>query len=151
MLSTKHKYDYAIMFYDEEIKLIVDMFNVINTIKPDFALAWNIAFDLPYLIERIRVLGHDPIEIICHKDFKVKECEYFIIINKKNNKFEERGDYAHISCYTVYLDQLISFASRRKGQRAIPVMKLDFVGQAIAGVRKLDYHILIIIYLHFIM
>lgn len=133
------KYDYAIMFYDEEIKLIVDMFNVINTIKPDFALAWNIAFDLPYLIERIRVLGYDPIEIICHKDFKVKECEYFIIINKKNNKFEERGDYSHISCYTVYLDQLISFASRRKGQRAIPVMKLDFVGQAIAGVRKLDY------------
>lgn len=131
------KFDYHIMFYDEEIKLIADTFNVINTIKPDFALAWNIAFDLPYYIERIRVLGYDPVEIICHKDFKVKECYYFV--DRRADKFEERGDYAQISSYTVFLDQLITFASRRKGQRAIQQFKLDFVGQAIAGVRKLNY------------
>lgn len=131
------KFDYNIMFYDEEIKLIVDMFNVINTIKPDFALAWNIAFDLPYIIARIQVLGYDPAEIICHSDFTVKECYYFI--DKRADKFEERGDYAQVSSYTVYLDQLITFASRRKGQRAIQQFKLDFVGQAIAGVRKLNY------------
>ena len=41
------KYEYHIMFYDIEIDLIKDAFNMINTIKPDFALAWNIAFDLP--------------------------------------------------------------------------------------------------------
>ena len=131
------KFNYHIMFYDEEIKLIYDAFNVINTIKPDFALAWNIAFDLPYFIARIQVLGYNPIDIICHKDFEVKECYYFI--DKRADKFEERGDYAQVSSYTVYLDQLITFASRRKGQRAIQQFKLDFVGQAIAGVRKLNY------------
>ena len=131
------KFSYHIMFYDEEIKLIADAFNVINVLKPDFALAWNIAFDLPYLITRIANLGYDPAEIICHPDFKVKEIFYFI--DKRADKFEERGDYAQVSSYTVYLDQLITFASRRKGQRAVASYKLDYIGNSIAGVRKLDY------------
>ena len=131
------KYEYHIMFYDIEIDLIKDAFNMINTIKPDFALAWNIAFDLPYLIERIRALGYDPRTIICHDDFTVKEAYY--MIDHRADKFEERGDFAQVSSYTVYLDQLITFASRRKGQRAVSSFKLDFIGDAIAGVRKLDY------------
>lgn len=130
-------YEYKIMFYDEEIKLISDMFNVINMIKPDFAIAWNIAFDLPYLIQRIINLGYDPTDIICHKDFKVRECYYHI--DKRADKFEERGDYAQISSYSVYIDQLITFASRRKGQRSISSFKLDYIGGLFAGVKKLDY------------
>jgi hypothetical protein len=138
----EHKYglqdfDYHIMYYDEEAAMIHDAFSVINTIKPDFALAWNIAFDLPYLIARIQTLGYDPTEFICHPDFKDKECYYYI--DSRSEKFEERGDYACISCYTVYLDQLITFASRRKGQRAVSNYKLDYIGGRFAGVNKLDY------------
>lgn len=130
-------YDFKIMFYDEEIKLIIDFFNIINILKPDFALAWNIAFDLPYFIARIYALNYDPKDIICHKDFKVKEASYFI--DKRADKFEERGDFSQVSSYTIYIDQLITFASRRKGQRAIANFKLDYVGTVIAGVKKLDY------------
>lgn len=132
-----NEFEYKIIFYDEEINLIKDVFNVINTIKPDFAVAWNIAFDLPYLIQRIINLGYDPLDIVCHKDFKVKECYYYI--DNRADKFEQRGDYAQVSCYTVYIDQLITFASRRKGQRAVQSFKLDYVGNIFAGVRKLDY------------
>lgn len=131
------KYSYKILFYDNEIQLIHDIFNIINTLKPDFAMAWNIAFDLPYLIERIKVLGYTPEEIICHKDFTVKEAWYYV--DQRADKFEERGDYAQISSYTVYVDQLITFASRRKGQRQLAEFKLDYIGNVIAGVRKLDY------------
>ncbi len=131
------KFSYKIAFFDEEINLIKACFDLINVIKPDFALAWNIAFDLPYLIARIRELGYNPANIICHPDFEVKWCDYFI--DRRADKFEERGDNATITSYTVYLDQLITFASRRKGQRAIANFKLDYVGDAIAGVRKLDY------------
>ena len=132
-----HEYEYKIIFYDEEIKLIADAFNVINIIKPDFAIAWNIAFDLPYLIQRIINLGYNPEDIICHKDFKVKECYYYI--DKRADKFEERGDYAQVSSYSVYIDQLITFASRRKGQRSVASFKLDYIGGLFAGVKKLDY------------
>lgn len=132
-------YNFNIIYYDEEINLIVDFFNLINIKKRDFIMAWNIAFDLPYLIARIEKLGYDPEEIICHKDFSVKEAKYKIVKNLKKDKFEERSDYAQVSCYSIYIDQLITFASRRKGQRAIANFKLDYVGMIIAGVRKLDY------------
>ena len=133
------KFSYSVIFYDDEIAMIRDFFNAINKIKPELCLAWNIAFDLPYLIERIRTLGYDPAKIICHPDFPVKECWYFI--DKRAKVFEERGDYSCISSYTVYLDQLILFASRRKGQKRgkITSYKLDFIGQIIAKVRKLSY------------
>jgi hypothetical protein len=131
------EFEYKLFFYDEEINLIADSFNVINVVKPDFAIAWNIAFDLPYLIQRIINLGYDPAEIICHKDFKVKECYYYI--DRGADKFEARKDYAQVSSYTVYIDQLITFASRRKGQRAVSSFKLDYIGGLFAGVKKLDY------------
>ena len=131
------EFEYKIAFFDEEINLIKACFDLINTIKPDFALAWNIAFDLPYLIERIKVLGYSPESIICHPDFPVKICDYYI--DHRASKFEERGDGAEIASYTVYVDQLIAFASRRKGQRAVSSYKLDYIGNVYAGVRKLDY------------
>ena len=130
-------YVYKFAFFDEEINLIRTIFNLINKIKPDFALAWNMAFDLPYLIARCYTLGYDPRSIICSPDMEQKICDYFI--DHRADKFEERGDGAFITSYSVYMDQLIAFASRRKGQRAIASFKLDYVGDKIAKVRKLDY------------
>ena len=129
--------DLKIIFFKSEIDLIVTLFKIINTIKANVATAWNIAFDLPYIIDRIKVLGFDPRSIICHPDFEHKICEYYI--DQRNEKFEQRNDYALISSYTVYVDQLITFASRRKGQRQIQRYNLDYVGTAIAGFGKLDY------------
>ena len=129
---------YKIMFYDEEIKLIHDIFRVINTLQPDFMLAWNMAFDIPYIIERIKKLDHNPADIMCHPDFPYKEAWYWIDERNKNS-FAERTDYAVISSYTVYLDQMIQFMSRRKGQSQIDSARLDDVGRIIAGFRKLDY------------
>lgn len=133
-------YKFKLFFYneDEEIKLIQDVFIIINTLQPDFVLAWNMAFDIPYIIHRIKNLGYNPEDIICHPDFKTKVCEYFIDEQHKN-EYAERGDYAKISSYSVYLDQMIQFASRRKGQSAFTSFKLDYIGNVVAGARKLDY------------
>lgn len=132
------KFDYEFMFYDEEIQLIQDMFILFNITKPDFILVWNMAFDMPYIIERIKNLGYNPEDIICHPDFKTKIAHYYKD-TRNENEFAERGDNAIISSYSVYLDQLIHFASRRKGQHAFPDYRLDTIGNLIANVRKLDY------------
>ena len=127
-------------FYDEEneIVMISDFFRAINTFKPDFAMAWNQAFDIPYLIARCERLGYNPEEIICHPDFEIKRCYYFVDERNKD-MFEERCDYFACSSYTVYLDQMIQYASRRKGQTKSLSYSLDFIGEAVANVRKLDY------------
>lgn len=129
---------FNITFYDDEILMINDFFRAMNTFKPDFAMAWNQSFDIPYLIERIKVLGYNPEDIICHPDFKYKDCYYFIDERAKN-EFEERCDYFSCSSYTVYLDQMIQYASRRKGQTKTLSYALDAIGALVAKVRKLDY------------
>lgn len=133
-------FKYNFLFYDEddEINLIKDLFNAFNSYKPDFALAWNMSFDIPYIIERIKKLGYSPEEIMCHKDFKYKTAQYFVDERMKN-EFAERGDFALISSYTVFLDQMIHFASRRKSQSKFISFSLDFIGEIIAKVKKLDY------------
>lgn len=134
------KLQYEFFFYDEEdeIKLIQDAFIILNTLQPDFVLAWNMAFDIPYIIQRVINLGYDPAEIMSHPDFKYKTAKYFID-ERSLNEFAERGDFATISSYSVFLDQMIQFASRRKGQSAFPSYRLDDIGELIAGVNKLDY------------
>lgn len=134
------QFQYEIMFYDlkNEIQLIQDLFALINTIKPDFLLVWNMAFDLPYIIQRIKNLGFRPESIICNKDFSNKIANYWVDERNYNEK-AERGDHATISSYTVYLDQMIHFASRRKGQSAFDRFNLDYIGERVAKVRKLDY------------
>ena len=127
-------------FYDEkdEITMLKHLFNYINNIKPDIVLAWNMAFDIPYIIQRIINLGYNPKGIMCSPDFKYKEVKY--MIDERNQfKYEERNDFAKISSYSVYLDQMIHFASRRKGQKAIANYRLDYIGEITCGVKKLDY------------
>lgn len=132
------KFDYKFMFYDEEIQLIQELFMVINWFKPDFVLAWNMGFDIPYIIERLKNIGYNPGDIMCHPDFKYKQCKY-VIDERNKDIFAERGDFSEISSYSVFTDQMIHFASRRKGQSAFQSFKLDYIGQVMTKVRKLDY------------
>lgn len=129
------------LFYDHEIELIEDLFKTINQQEPDFLLAWNMAFDIPYIIERLYELGYNPKDIMCHPSFADHEkVAYYFIDEKHKNEYSLRGDKYTISSHTVYQDQLIHFASRRKGQAAFPDFKLDTAGSIIAKVRKLNYH-----------
>lgn len=133
-------YNYNILFYDEEIELIKDLFSLITVKNPDFILAWNMAFDIPYIIERIKNLGYRPEDILCPSYIpkKYKNARYYIDIDHKNEP-EEKGDYYFISGKTVYLDQMVHFASKRKGQAKFPSFKLDTIGEIVAKVNKLDY------------
>ena len=133
-------FKYNFLFYDEddEINLIKDIFSAINTFKPDFLLAWNMSFDIPYVIARIQRLGYDPCNIMCSPDFKHKFV-YYYVDERNKNEIAERGDFASIASYTTFLDQMIHFASRRKGQNKFISFNLDYIGEAIAKVRKLDY------------
>lgn len=129
---------FQFLFFDDELELIQNFFILVNKLRPDFLIAWNMAFDIPYIIERLKVMGIDPADIMSDPSFEEKFANYYIDEMHKN-MYEARGDFYNIASYTVYLDQLIHFASRRKNQSQFPNYKLDTAGSIIAGVRKLDY------------
>lgn len=130
--------NYNIYFFDEEIELIRTFYRLVHKLKPTFLLAWNNAFDTPYIVERIKTLGYDPADIMCDGDFEVKFVKYFID-EKNKDAYAERGDYYNISMDTVVLDQMIQFASRRKSRSNINSYRLDDIGELICDVHKLDY------------
>ena len=132
------KLDYKLVFFDDELDLISTMFKIINASVPDFLMIWNMAFDLNYIIARITELGGNPAEIICDRRVPIDFLRFYVD-ERNRNDYEERGDFVNISSYTVWLDQMIQFASIRKGRGRYPSFKLDDIGKIAAGVKKLDY------------
>lgn len=130
--------DYQFFFYDDELKLIHDLFILINMNEPDFLLLWNAAFDIPYIIERLEQAFNVPAaDVMCHPDFPEKVARYFIDEMHKND-LGERGDFATIGMKTVILDQMIHFQSIRKATK-FDRNTLDYIGEITVGVKKYDY------------
>lgn len=132
---------FEIRFFDNEIELISDLFHTIHRCSPDFVEGWNSgAFDLEYIIERVKALGYDPADILCDQRWPVKVVKNYVDV-RNLNELPERGDYTFISGLPVFMDQMIQYASRRKAKfGSYKSFKLDDIGLLEAGVKKLDYH-----------
>lgn len=130
-------YDYNIYFYQNELKMITHLFQLINTLKLDMIEIWNIEFDMPYLHDRIRALGGDPVEIMCHKDFPLKEC--WFKADKNHFAIKNKNSWFYISSYTIFIDQMRNYAAIRKGQSELRSNKLTAIGEKELGDSKLDY------------
>ena len=130
--------EYKLLFFKDELEMLQKIFEVINITRPDFINVWNMSFDLTYIMARIYELGGDAGEIICDPSIKPIFLRYYVDERNKNN-FEERGDFVNISSYSVWSDQMITFASRRKGRGAYPSFALNAIGEDVANVKKLDY------------
>ena len=132
------KLEYKIVFFDDELEMIDKMFKVVKATTPDFVEFWNMAFDFDYIMARLEVLGVDPSSVIC--DERIKQSFLRFYVDERNkNEYAERGDFASLSSFTVFIDQMIQFASRRKGRGRYPSFRLDAIGETVAGVKKLDY------------
>jgi hypothetical protein len=135
--ETYGKIEYKFFMYDNEIELISDTFKLVNTLKRDFLLIWNLSFDIPYIIGRLRRLGVDAADIICHKDFERRDL--FFKKDIKNFQVEKKGDYFRVSSYTVYLDQMLVYAQLRKGGGELRSYALTSIAQKELKDGKLDY------------
>lgn len=99
--STYGELIYTIKEFENEIDLIADIFRVINKRKPNYCTAWNMRFDIQYLIERSKVLGYNPVSIMCHKDFK--NPRVFFKVDRSTYILEKQFDYCYCSSYTQYI------------------------------------------------
>jgi len=120
-----------------EAKLIINFFKLVHNLKLDFIEVWNMGFDIPYIMDRLKVLGFNPADIMCHPDFPIKQCYY-----KKDLyhfSIKNKTDFFLCSSYTIFIDQMITYAAIRKGAQEFRSYKLNTIGQSLLGDKKLDF------------
>ena len=130
-------FEYEFYFYTDERQMLVHLFQLINQLKLDFIEIWNMPFDIPFIIERLQLLGLDPKEVMCHRDFPVKQCWF----KKDRNNFmiKNKNDYFYLSSYTIFTDQMRNYAAIRKGGGELRSNKLTYVASKEIKDEKLDY------------
>lgn len=129
--------DYRIFMFDMEIDLIASVFSVVNDLKRDFCLIWNMSFDIPYIIARIKELGYDPAEIMCHKDFHDKWVNYRR--DMMATDFKKRNDKFSMASYTQFMCQMVNYIKLRKGESEIKNLQLNSIGWKELKDTKIDY------------
>lgn len=129
--------DYNFYFYRDERKLLTHLFELINEIKLDFIAVWNISFDIPYIYDRMKYLGMEPSDHLCHPDFPVKQC--YFKKDVRNHDIKNKSDFFHTTSYTTWYDQMILYAAVRKGQQELRSHKLNFIAERVIKDKKLDY------------
>lgn len=135
--SSYGDFDYKFYIYEEEIDMIQQMFVLINTLKRDFCCIWNMSFDIPYIMERIKVLGYDPGEIMCPKDVEIKECYFKKDVTHFD--FKTRNDVFYFNAYTIFIDQMVQYVKLRKARSELKSVKLNNIAQIELQDEKLDY------------
>lgn len=122
-------YDYQIHFYTDEAKMLVHLFQCIHKISPDFIAIWNISFDVPYILERLKVLGLNPADVICDPEFINKVC----VFRKDTHNFDvkNKSDQFELSSKTIWICQMENFAATRKGGDELRNYSLDYISKSV--------------------
>ena len=78
-------YDITVRTFDNEVDLLTDVFEVANQWGPDFLAIWNMDFDIPRILERLKEQNVNPVDVICDKSVprKYRICRYKQGIKKK--------------------------------------------------------------------
>lgn len=125
---------FRIKRHDDEIKLIFDFFNTINSFKPDFVAGWNTSkYDFPYIYNRIKVLGYEPEEIMCPSEFPYKGCSYKI---DREKDATENNSRMKVNSYSIHIDQMNLYAAIRKPQGKKESYSLDYTAEQELGEHK---------------
>jgi DNA polymerase elongation subunit (family B) len=162
MLQENFKYHFNV--YETELALIKAFFNTIHELKPDFVGWWNMSFDIPTILNRMRRLDCSEemiANICCHPE--VPEAFRYVryIEDPKRAQFfsrkkesedddddeppESKGkphpsrliDWVEIPGYTQFFDQLSTFSCLRK-RSLLKSYKLNDIGKKYGGIGKLD-------------
>ena len=129
--------DYKFFFYEDERKMLVHLFQLINSLKLDFIEFWNFSFDIPFIYKRAEYLHIDPKSLFCHPDFKNQQC--WFKEDKVHFDIKSKTDYFYCSSYTIYLCQMRTYAAIRKGRSELRSYNLNYIGKKEIKDSKYDY------------
>ena len=128
--------DYHLLFFNDEMKMTRSFFDILEYSNIDYAMAWNLPYDMGNLLGRPESLCRDPIDICCSKKFKYKEA---VFVEDENPVAHKRKHTCQFSHPTTFIDNLVLYAGIRSGGGKPDSLKLNAVARKELGDEKLDY------------
>jgi DNA polymerase elongation subunit (family B) len=130
--------DYKIIFFDDEDELLLNVFKIQHLMKPDFTGIWNMSYDILYLQKKLTYLDLSAEAMFCHPDFKNTHMIYHLD-ERYANDFKNRGDSFNCLSYTKYMDQMLTYAARRKGGQDYGSSGIDNIASIEVKAKKRKY------------
>jgi hypothetical protein len=129
--------DYHFMVFDTEKEMLIAYFKMLQATNPDTQAIWNIAYDIPKIYNRAKILGINPIDLLSSHNFP-REIRFvdMSIDNRGEVKMSDRKTVMRMTSNTVNICQMINYAAKTKGLKDIGGFSLDNVVQNEIGLEK---------------
>ena len=125
---------------DDELDEIQWLFDRINDCKPDFVCIWNMGYDIPYIIDRIRFRQGNPADVMSHPDVppKWRYCN-FRPDRSEVDHITDRWDWLDLTSYTCFVDSMCLYGRIRKVKGREISYRLEYIATKDLGTGKLDF------------
>lgn len=129
--------DYRILTFDNEIEMLIAYWDLVDLLKNDMCFFWNAPFDISNLVERCKVLGYDPADIIPTKKFRgLRRPKWY---EDKNPQAHKRKHIFDLYTTTMVMDQMVNYSGIRSGKGKLESVKLTRIAESEIEDEKLDY------------
>lgn len=134
---------------DNEVELIETIFQHANKLMPDFLTIWNMDFDIPKVLSRLKKYNANPIDVICDKTIprELRICRYKQGIKKKvtasgvvkpiNPSLQWHTLLSTTSFYVI--DAMCTYRQLRMSKQEEPSYSLDYILQKELKSQKLKF------------
>lgn len=139
-LITEYGFNLHLKICNTEVEMIKWIFDCIHECKTDFIGVWNIDFDIPKILERLKAKHVDPAVIMCHKDVPAQyRFVKYIEDNSNPDNFTDKWYWMQITGYSQFIDAMCLYAQLRKVYGREPSYALDKIADKELGLRKLHF------------
>lgn len=128
--------EYKILIFEDELSMHKAYWKILEKNQNDYLFFWNAPYDVSNLIERPRVLGADPNDIIVCPEFGNRNVYWH---SDNNPTVHKRKHIFNTYTKTSIMDQMVNYAGIRSGKGKLPSVKLNAIAKTELEDEKLDY------------
>ncbi len=122
-----------------ELELIYWTLKNMHESKADFCGTWNMPYDIPKIISRLKVHSINPEDAFCHPDVPKKYRYAYYKVDKSHvDHYTDSWDWFHCAGYTQQIDSMRLYSRMRKVKGREPTYRLGAISEKEIGHGKLD-------------
>ena len=135
-----NNFTFTIHISKTEVGVIKWIFDRINECKSDYISVWNMGYDIPYIINRLELLGIDPKTVMCAPELP-DEYKYVKWIEDKSvvAHFTDKWHWLNLASYSQFIDTMCLYARLRKVYGRDSSYSLDAISDKELGMHKLHF------------